>query len=119
MVTPYPMEIIQLPEQKRIIMTFEGATHIWREIYMDGREHPRDDALNPTYLGHSIGHWEGDTLVVDVGWLSTRTAGSIRSVIPHTGMLHLIEKFTRTNKEHVCTTRRPSTIPAPTRSRGP
>jgi hypothetical protein len=97
MVTPYPMEIIQLPEQKRIIMTFEGATHIWREIYMDGREHPRDDALNPTYLGHSIGHWEGDTLVVDVvgfnenSWLDPLGH-------PHTGMLHLIEKFTRTNK---------------------
>ena len=33
MATPYPMEIIQLPEQKRIIMIFEGGTHIWREIY--------------------------------------------------------------------------------------
>src|ERR1041384_2632813 len=66
MATPYPMEIVQLPEQKRILMTFEGATHIWREIYMDGRAHPTGDALNPTYLGHSVGHWEGDTLVVDV-----------------------------------------------------
>src|SRR5881628_1318541 len=45
MATPYPMEIIQLPEQKRIIMTFEGATHIWREIYMEGRSHPSGDAL--------------------------------------------------------------------------
>src|SRR5438874_11254439 len=66
MATPYPMEIIQLPEQKRIIMTFEGATHIWREIYMDGRAHPQGDALNPTYLGHAVGHWDHDTLVVDV-----------------------------------------------------
>jgi hypothetical protein len=32
MATPYPAEIIQLPDQKRIIMIFEGATHIWREI---------------------------------------------------------------------------------------
>ena len=47
-------------------MIFEGATHIWREIYMDGRPHPEGDALNPTYLGHSVGRWEGDTLVVDV-----------------------------------------------------
>ena len=66
MATPYPAEIIQLPEQKRIIMIFEGATHIWREICMDGRPHPKGDALNPTYLGHSVGRWEGDTLVVDV-----------------------------------------------------
>jgi hypothetical protein len=46
MATPYPAEIIQLPEQKRVIMIFEGATHIWREIFMDGRPHPSGGALN-------------------------------------------------------------------------
>jgi hypothetical protein len=97
MATPYPMEIIQLPEQKRIIMTFEGATHIWREIYLDGRPHPTGDALNPTYLGHSVGRWDGDTLVVDVvgfnegSWIDY-------SGHPHTDMLHVVEKFTRPNK---------------------
>ena len=55
MATPYQMEIIQQPEHKRIMMIFEGATHIWREIYMDGRKFPEGDALNPTYLGYSIG----------------------------------------------------------------
>src|SRR5262245_58309936 len=44
--TPYPMEIIQLPEQKRTLMIFEGATHVWREIYMDGRPHPQGAELN-------------------------------------------------------------------------
>ena len=79
MATPYPMEIIQLPEQKRIFMIFEGATHIWREIYMDGRPHPQGDALNPTYLGHSVGRWEGDTLVVDVvGFNENTLAGLLR-----------------------------------------
>src|SRR5204863_8855873 len=62
MATPYPAEIIQLPEQKRIIIIFEGATHIWREIFMDGRPHPTGDALNPNYLGHSVGRWDGATL---------------------------------------------------------
>src|SRR5262245_21168564 len=66
MATPYPMEILQQPDQRRILMMFEGATHIWREIYMDGRGHPHGDALNPTYRGHSVGRWERDTLVVDV-----------------------------------------------------
>ena len=65
MATPYQMEIIQQPEHKRIMMIFEGATHIWREIYMDGRAFPEGDALNPTYLGYSVGKWEGDTLVVE------------------------------------------------------
>jgi len=97
--TPYPGEILQLPEQKRIVMIFEGGTHIWREIYMDGREHPKGDQLNPTYLGHSVGHYEdnGQTLVVDVvgfnenSWLDYFGH-------PHTDKMHVVEKFTRPNK---------------------
>jgi hypothetical protein len=97
MATPYPMEIIQLPEQKRIIMTFEGATHIWREIYMDGRPHPSGDALNPTYLGHSVGRWEGDALVVDVVGFNEATWLDY-SGHPHTDMLHVVERFTRPSR---------------------
>jgi hypothetical protein len=97
MATPYPMEIIQLPEQKRIIMTFEGATHIWREIYMDGRPHPKGDDLNPTYLGHSVGRWEGDTLVVDIVGFNEATWMDYFGH-PHTDMMHVVERFTRPNK---------------------
>ena len=43
--TPYPMEIIQSPETKRIWMVFEGGTHVWREIHMDGRAHPKNDTI--------------------------------------------------------------------------
>jgi len=97
MATPYPMEIIQLPEQKRIIMIFEGATHVWREIYMDGRVHPRGDALNPTYLGHSVGRWEGDTLVVDtVGFNESTWLDYFGH--PHTDLLHVVERFSRPTK---------------------
>ena len=97
MATPYPAEIIQLPEQKRIIMIFEGATHIWREIFMDGREHPKGDALNPTYLGHSVGRWEGDTLVVDIVGFSEATWLDYFGH-PHTDQMHVVERFTRPNK---------------------
>lgn len=77
--TPYPMEIIQQPEHKRIIMVFEGGAHVWREIYMDGRPHPSPEEIKgQTWLGHSVGRWEGDTLVVDIvgfmrepGWITT------------------------------------------------
>ena len=96
-VTPYPMEIVQLPEQQRILMIFEGATHIWREIHMDGRQHPSGDALNPTYLGHSIGRWEGDTLVVDVVGFNENTWLDPLGH-PHTDLLHLVEKFSRPSK---------------------
>jgi len=97
MATPYPMEIIQLPEQQRIIMTFEGATHVWREIYMDGREHPKGDDLNPTYLGHSVGRYEGDALVIDVVGFNEQTWLDYFGH-PHTDQLHIVEKFSRPNK---------------------
>ena len=97
MATPYPMEIIQLPEQERIIMIFEGATHIWREIYMDGRPHPEGDALNPTFLGHSVGRWEGDTLVVDVVGFNETTWIDFFGH-PHTDALHVVERFSRPDK---------------------
>ena len=65
--TPYPMVMIQQPELKRIYQIFEGGAHVWREIFMDGRPHPAKDTLQGTsWLGHSVGKWEGDTLVVDV-----------------------------------------------------
>ncbi len=97
MATPYPMEIVQLPEQRRIFMVFEGATHTWREIYMDGRPHPQGDALNPTYLGHSVGRWEGDTLVVDVVGFNEGTWIDYYGH-PHTDLLHVVERISRPDK---------------------
>ena len=97
MATPYPAEILQLPQEQRIVMIFEGATHLWREIYMDGRAHPAGDDLNPTYLGHSVGRWDGDTLVIDVvgfnenSWLDYFGH-------PHTDQLHVVERVTRPDK---------------------
>src|SRR5215831_15551061 len=92
--TPYGMEFIEVPEQKRIYILGVGGPHTWRVIYMDGREHPKD--VDPSFAGHSVGHWEGDALVVDtVGfnekfWLT-------REGIPLTEKLHLTERFTRTD----------------------
>lgn len=56
----YPMEILDGPGQVTIIGEWEGQI---RRIYTDGRHHPEDP--DPTYQGHSIGHWEGNVLVVD------------------------------------------------------
>lgn len=93
MYTPYPMKFIQEPNM--ITMIFEGGTHIWRQIPVAPRgylQHERDP--NPTYLGDSIGWWEGDTLVVDVIGFNDRTwldfAGH-----PHGEKLHVIERYTR------------------------
>jgi hypothetical protein len=56
----FPMEIVQTP--KEVIELFE-YDHMVRHIFVDGRSHPAD--VTPSYNGHSIGHWEGNTLVVD------------------------------------------------------
>ena len=96
--TPYPMEIIQQPEHKRILIIFEGGTHVWREIYMDGRPHASADAIKgQTWLGHSVGHWEGDTLVVDVVGFNEGTWMDYFGH-PHTDQMHITERFTRPNK---------------------
>jgi hypothetical protein len=58
--TPYPLEFMVQPDRVTILFEAFGQT---RRIYTDGRKHPDD--LDPSYNGHSIGHWEGDTLVVD------------------------------------------------------
>ena len=92
--TPYGVEFVELPELQRIYIFDIGGPHTYRTIYMDGRTHPTN--LDPTFYGHSIGWWEGDTLVVDtIGynegfWMDRR--GS-----PTTEKLHTLEKFTRTN----------------------
>jgi hypothetical protein len=98
MATPYQMEIIQQPEHKRIIMIFEGATHIWREIYMDGRTFPGVEELNPTYLGYSIGRWEGDTLVVENKGFNENSWFDYFGH-PHTDKMSVVERWTRPNKQ--------------------
>jgi hypothetical protein len=88
---PYGTDIVQVPEE-RIYIFHTGGSHTFRTIYMDGRPHPAD--LDPSYGGHSVGHWEGDTLVIDTvgfnerGWIDAY--GS-----PTTKQLHLEERITR------------------------
>lgn len=90
--TPYGMEIVMLPELDEILLIMVGAPHSWRTIHMDGRGHPAD--LQPSRYGHAIGHWEGDTLVVDTVGFTTNFWMS-RSGFPHTEQLHLVERISR------------------------
>jgi len=94
--TPYPAEIVQ--HKDRILIIFEGGGHVWREIFMDGREQQTLDEVNPTYFGHSVGHWEGDTLVVDTIGYNEKTWLDY-SGTHHTDQLHTTEYMTRPYKE--------------------
>lgn len=89
-----PWRIIQTPTH--VFFLYEGNIHSYRQVFMDGRSHPTGDALNPTWFGHSIGRWDGDTLVVDtVGFNDRSWFDHVGH--PHTERLHVVERFTRKN----------------------
>jgi hypothetical protein len=96
--TPYGVEIVDLPEAKRVYIFDIGGPHTYRSIALDRRTHPAK--LTPQYYGDSVGWWEGDTLVVDtVGfnesfWIDRRGT-------PTTNRLHTIERFTRTDSRTI------------------
>ena len=89
MLRPLPFEIVQLPD--RVLQLFE-IHHAFRIIPTDGRPHPDD--LEPSYLGESVGRWDGDTLVVDVVGFNEKTwlvgVGTI-----HSEKLRVTERYTR------------------------
>lgn len=92
--TPYGIEVLDMPETKEVIFIGVGAPHSWRIVYLDGRPHPKD--LKPSWYGHSIGHWEGDTLVIDTVGFNERF-WLTREGVPHTSKAHLIERISRPN----------------------
>jgi hypothetical protein len=92
---PMPLEIMQEPN--RIAILFE-AWNTFKVIPTDGREHPKN--LDPTWLGSSVGHWEGDTLVVDsIGFNDKTRLDTIGH--PHSDQLHIVEHFKRTDTVHL------------------
>ncbi len=87
-----PFELLQVPG--RILIVYEWD-HWLRQIWMDGRGHPEN--LDPTWMGHSIGKWDGDTLVVDTVGLNDKTWLDMAGHV-HSEALHIVERFWR--KDH-------------------
>jgi hypothetical protein len=89
-----PFKIIQAP--KTIVILNEDI-FVYHQIHLDGRAFPKD--ADPTWMGYSIGHWEGDTLVVesadfnDKSWLPMNR--------PHTEQLKVTERFQRPDEGHL------------------
>jgi hypothetical protein len=82
-----------LVTQGRITMLGEVDGNRMRRIYLDGRPHPEDPDL--TLHGHSVGHWEGDTLVVDTVAVAPQAyiATSEAAGIPNNGDMHIVERI--------------------------
>jgi hypothetical protein len=91
LITHNALEVIFAPGRVTILGESDGNR--LRRIYTDGRQHPEDP--DPTFHGHSIGHWEADTLVIDtVGILpQTYLAVSEAVGIPNNGDLHITERL--------------------------
>ena len=89
MYMPYPFQITQGTNKIEMSFEFAGAS---RTIHLDPVDPPPAD----TWMGHSVGHWEGNTLVVDVSHFNDRTWFS-RSGDFHSDALHVVERFTPVN----------------------
>jgi hypothetical protein len=96
LLAPELAKFIQTAKELVIIQEAPGGSTI--EVFIDGRDHPR--GLEPTWLGHAIGKWDGDTLVVDRvgfndrGWLSGQG-------YPRTEMLHVVDRIRRVDAGHL------------------
>ena len=90
----FPQQIVQTPTQ--IIMLYEYM-NVFRVIPLNAK-HPDD--LIPSYLGNSVGRWEGDSLVVDVTGFNDKTWLAGTGTF-HTDALHITERFTRVNKDQI------------------
>jgi hypothetical protein len=88
-----PFHVVQSPNVMSINMEY---MYQFRLIYTDGSQHPKDIFDYPEWMGHSIGHWEGDTLVVDAvafkdqTWLDTNG-------LEHSDKLHMTERWQKTD----------------------
>jgi len=92
---PRPFEIVQQP--RRVLLVFEWD-HLTRHIFTDGRGHPEN--FPNTWMGHSIGRWEGDTLVVNTAYLNEFTwvdsAGH-----PQTEEMRIEERYRRVAQDRL------------------
>jgi hypothetical protein len=92
---PLPMQIVQKRGEVIILFEWDSLRH---QIFTDGRVH--DTALGPLWMGDSVGHWEGDTLVADTANFNDKTLLD-RMGHPHSDALHVIERIRRIDHDHL------------------
>jgi hypothetical protein len=90
----FPMQFVQNAHDLVILYEYFDESRI---IPIDGRGHPDD--IGPTYKGDSVGHWEGNTLVVDV--VNFKPGGWLASGVVHSDQLHMTERYTRVDRDQL------------------
>ncbi len=95
---PHPFKIVQTPAL--VVLLYETSTNqTFRQVFLDGRPMPPDP--QPTWLGYSVGRWEGDTLVVETAGFNGRAWVDTSSGHPQTEAAHVTERFTRRDVGHL------------------
>jgi hypothetical protein len=87
-------KVVQTPSL--IVQLFEEEPH-FRQIYLDSRSHPQNP--DPSWTGHSIGRWDGDTLVIDTVGFNDKAW--LPNGMPHTEKLHVVERYRRPDLSHL------------------
>jgi hypothetical protein len=94
----HPFKIVETP--MLVVLLYEtSANSIYRQVYLDGRPLPRDP--QPTWLGYSIGHWEGNSLVVETAGFNGRAWLDTFKGHPQTEAGRVTERFTRRDFGHM------------------
>jgi hypothetical protein len=94
------VEVYQAKDRPDRIFLFYEVIHTWRTIWMNNRPMPDNEGGVPRALGYSLGHWEGNDLVVDTAgfadwdWIN-------RGGYPHSDALHVVERFHRADRDHL------------------
>ncbi len=91
----FPLKIVQTPDL--VVVLYEYQT-VYRQFFTDGRGLPEDP--NPTWMGYSVAHWEGDTLVVATAGYNDRTTLDLAGH-PHTESLRMTEHYHRRDVGHI------------------
>jgi len=95
---PHPFKIVQTPSL--VVLLYETSVNsTFRQVFLDGRKLPKDP--DPTWLGYSVGHWEGDTLVVETTGFNGLTWIDTREGHPLTEQGHVTERFARRDFGHL------------------
>jgi hypothetical protein len=95
---PHPFKIVQTPAL--VVLLYETSTNqTFRQVFLDGRPLPSEP--QPSWLGYSVGRWEGDTLVVDTNGLNGRAWVDTGSGHPQTDAARVTERFTRRDFGHL------------------
>jgi hypothetical protein len=92
---PYPFEFVHTPKYTLMLYEYD---HVVRRIYTDGRSIPDDPDL--AWMGYSVGHWDGETFVVETAGFNDKTWLD-RLGHPHSNQLRVIERFQRMDRDHL------------------